>query len=69
MYYCQDANIYEKVTSIISWNCPFAYIFTFLNAAWLVNIFCYGKNYLERFFENRTASCKFVSLIMTDILT
>ena len=22
MYYCQDANIYEKVTSVISWNCP-----------------------------------------------
>ena len=22
MYYSQDANIYEKVTSVISWNCP-----------------------------------------------
>ena len=22
MYYCQDANMYEKVTSVISWNCP-----------------------------------------------
>ena len=22
MYYCQDANTYEKVTSVISWNCP-----------------------------------------------
>ena len=22
MYYCQDANVYEKVTSVISWNCP-----------------------------------------------
>ena len=22
MYYCQDANIYEKVTSVIPWNCP-----------------------------------------------
>ena len=24
MYYCQDANMYEKVTSVISWNCPVA---------------------------------------------
>ena len=24
MYYCQDANMYEKVTSVISWNCPIA---------------------------------------------
>ena len=24
MYYCQDANMYEKVTSVISWNCPHA---------------------------------------------
>ena len=24
MYYCQDANMYEKVTSVISWNCPLA---------------------------------------------
>ena len=22
MYYRQDANMYEKVTSVISWNCP-----------------------------------------------
>ena len=22
MYYGHDANIYEKVTSVISWNCP-----------------------------------------------
>ena len=22
MYCCQDANMYEKVTSVISWNCP-----------------------------------------------
>ena len=26
MYYCQDANIYEKVTSVISWNCPVQYM-------------------------------------------
>ena len=24
MYCCQDANMYEKVTSVISWNCPAA---------------------------------------------
>ena len=24
MYCCQDANMYEKVTSVISWNCPHA---------------------------------------------
>ena len=23
MYCCQDANMYEKVTSVISWNCPY----------------------------------------------
>ena len=22
MYYCQDATMYEKVTSVISWKCP-----------------------------------------------
>ena len=25
MYYCQDADMYEKVTSVISWNCPYSF--------------------------------------------
>ena len=28
MYYCQDANMYEKVTSVISLNCPVPFSFS-----------------------------------------